>query len=302
MTVGKYLTAWLQWKRDQGNIRSETWKSYEEIVRLYLIPHLGEIRLRDLSTENIDMLYALLRRKGLSVRTIRYAHTLLKQALRQAVVWKILRENPAEYASPPTQSSSSEPDVWTPEEARQFFEAIKGDPLYPLFYTAATTGLRLEELLALQWQDVDLKAGTITVRRAVGRDRQVKPPKTEASARPVTLPPDTVEVLKAHRPKRAKPTDWVFPNTVGGVWDRGNLHRAFRLRCERAGVRPIPLKNFRHLHATYLLRAGVDLAVVSKRLGHTNMSTAPRHYLKISREMERKAAIPLDQLIGGSDG
>lgn len=297
MTLGRYLDGWLKWKRLRGDIRPETLKSYEDIVRLYVKPYLGDYRLSDVTTEALDMLYARLRQQGLSTRTIRYAHALVGQALKQAVVWKFIRENPAEYASPPSESHSSQPDIWSPEETQQFFDALQGDPLYPLFYTAATTGLRLEELLALQWQDIDLEHGTLTVARAVGRDRQVKAPKTEASARTITLPPDTVEVLKAHKPEDAKPEDWVFPNNAGRVWDRQNLRRAFLLRCQRAGVRPMPLKNFRHLHATLLLRSGVDLALVSKRLGHTNMSTAPRFYLHISREMERRTAIPLDQLL-----
>lgn len=299
VALGDYLQAWLAWRRERQDIRPETLDNYAQLTRLYILPYLARVRLQDVRTQHVDALLTELLRRGISASTTSRVRSVLNQAFRQAVIWGIVGTNPVTNTTPPI-VRYKEPDVWTPEEARRFFEAIRDDWLYPLFYTAVTTGLRMEELIALQWQDVDLDAGTITVRRALSFRRQVKPLKTPTSARTLTIPPDTVAILRGHRFPGAKPEDWVFTNRIGRPWMRANLWEAFRTRCQWAGVRPIPLKNLRHLHATLLLQAGVDLASVAKRLGHANLHTAPKHYIRIAEEAERKGAIPLPDLLGNA--
>ncbi|MFO7252947.1 MAG: tyrosine-type recombinase/integrase [Actinomycetes bacterium] len=296
MTLESYLRRWIAWRQERGELRHESITNYAQLLRLYVIPYLGGVKLQELGTAHVDALFTELIRRKLSPATIRRVRSVLGQALRQAVVWGVLRANPVEPTrTPPVRRK--EPDVWTPEETRKFFDAIRGDWLYPLFYTAVTTGMRLEELIALQWQDIDLEAGTITVRRALSFNRQVKPPKTPASNRTIAIPPDTVAILREHKPPEAKPEDWVFTNRAGRPWSQANLWEAFRTRCTWAGIRPIPPKNLRHLHATLLLRAGADLATIAKRLGHTGLQVAARHYIRITEDADRKGAIPLDDLL-----
>ena len=294
--LSEFLAAWLRWRLDTGSMRPETVKIYAEFANRYILPHLGHRTLADLRTRDIDAAYLKLA-KRLQPSTLRHVHTILRSALRQAVRWNLLTENPATKATLPV-VPYREPEVWTPEEVERFLATAHQTPHYAMFYTALTTGLRPEELRGLQWGDIDLERGTLTVRRALGMDRNEKPLKTSGSYRTITLPPDTVDVLRAYRPRNAQPGDWVFvqPRT-GGPWGHRRLWDAFRRICRRAGVPAIPLRNLRHQHATLLLQAGVDLASVARRLGHTNLATAPRHYIRLAQEAERRGAIPLADLL-----
>lgn len=298
-TVEEFAAYWLNWKR--SHIEPETADEYEGKIKRYLVPYIGHYRMCDVTTAVLDLFYAQLSNR-LSSSTLRRTHGVFRQMFKQAVIWGVIAEDPMTNVKRPSGTATPRPRLWTPEEAARFFDAIKGDWLYPLFYTAATTGLRVQELLGLQWQDIDLDAGTLSVQRAFRRfRRRFKKPKTPSSVRTIPLPPDTVAVLREYKPAGAKPSDLVFPNKEGRPFHFSSLRNAFLVRCRRAGVPPMPLKNFRHLHATLLLCSGIDLTAVANRLGHKDATTAPRHYIEVLQDMERRAAVPLDQLLRSGD-
>jgi integrase len=179
--------------------------------------------------------------------------------------------------------------------------------------TALGSGLRRGELLALQWGDVDLDAGTVTVHRAIERvdeTTRLKEPKTKRSRRTVALPAFVVERLRAHRLEQAQrflalglgrpaPQTFIFERE-GQPWVPNAFGELFRRGLANAGLPHIRLHDLRHGFATLMLRAGVDLKTVSSALGHTTLSTTADIYAHVSPALMREAAARLDESLGSA--
>jgi hypothetical protein len=154
--------------------------SYRKNVRLHLAPHIGAVPLAALTTARIDALYRQLERggradhkagEGLSPRTVRYVHTILSAALSAAVKHHRLARNPAAAASPPSARQARAPEMhaWTAEQLAAFLGWSAGSGQHHAGWRLlAYTGTRRGEALALRWRDVNLDAGTVSVRRSAG--------------------------------------------------------------------------------------------------------------------------------------
>ncbi|MGH2688762.1 MAG: Arm DNA-binding domain-containing protein, partial [Actinomycetota bacterium] len=154
-SVGQFMEEWLAAIR--STVRPTTWESYGILVRVHVIPRLGAVPLTQLAPEQLNQLYSDLladgRRDGkggLSRRTVRFVHTIIHRALRDACRWGRLARNVAEAADPPA-SERATMKVWDSGQLRQFFEFVREDRLYALWLLAGTTGMRRGELLGLRW-------------------------------------------------------------------------------------------------------------------------------------------------------
>lgn len=171
MTLGQYLAdEWLPVV--QHRLKPSTWAGYRDIVDGRIVPHLGDVRLSELTAGHIARLYSTLRESGrkdgtggLSERTVKHTHTCLSKALEDAARRRLIARNPTRDVDPP-RPRNVETKVWTSDEARAFLASTAGDRLHACWVLAVTTGLRRGELLGLRWDDVDLDAGTLAVRRA----------------------------------------------------------------------------------------------------------------------------------------
>ncbi|GMA16452.1 site-specific integrase [Deinococcus metallilatus] len=196
-----FLVTWLNAKRHQ--VREKTWRDYERVVRLHLVPSiLGPIALGALTPLHIERLMLNLLTAGHNATLAFVVLRVVKLALGQAVDWGLLPFSPAARVKAPKRPRK-EMKVWTPEQARTFLDTCrKHQPrLYPLFYLALTTGMRRSELLGLHWDDVHLHRGELLVRLSLvqcGPKAVLSDPKTPASRRRVLLSPDTVTVLREH--------------------------------------------------------------------------------------------------------
>jgi len=174
VTVKEFLT--LEWlPAIESTIRPATFASYSTHVKIHIAPRIGTVPLQKLSPGQINRLYSELAREGkasgkggLSPNSVRRVHATLHRALRDAVRWGYLPRNAAESADPPRQVDPklSAGRAWQAEDLKKFLEAVKNERLYPLWLTLALTGLRRGEALGLLWEDVDLKAGRLVVRRS----------------------------------------------------------------------------------------------------------------------------------------
>ena len=181
--------------------------------------------------------------------------------------------------------------TWSAEQLAAFLEATRDDRLHALWHLLALTGLRRGEALALTWDDVDLEAGSLSVRRALipnGREVVVCEPKTARGRRVVALDPQTIEVLKGQAARQlveqATAKSWTDTGLIFTREDGEALHpevvsRFFRQAVKRAALPTIRLHDLRHTHATLALRAGIHPKVVSERLGHATVVDHPRHLL-----------------------
>jgi len=311
LTVEQFLARWLE-EFVKKRRRAKTHASYAEMVRLYLVPGLGRHRLSRLSATQID---AFLNRKledGLSTRTVQYMHAVLRSAYSRAVKWHLVTENPAKLADAPT-VHRVEIQPLTPEEARVFLEAARGDRLEALYSVGLAVGLRPGESLGLRWADVDLDMRVLRVRTAVQRIKKVglvvEDLKSEHSKRTINLPDVCVDALRVHKVRQLEERllageRWedhglVFPNTLGKPLEPRNVVRSFKHRLAGLSLPDARFYDLRHTCASFLLAQGVDPRVVMEILGHAQYSFTMKTYAHVLPAMRQDAANRMDQVLRG---
>jgi integrase len=149
--------------------------------------------------------------RGLSPRTVRYVHCIIRKALADAVAWGRLVRNPADTAKPPTsaRATAGPPKAWNADQLRAFLRATSSDPEWPIWVALATTGARRGEILGLSWEDVDLEAGAIGISHSMtylAGKVTLDAPKTFGSRRRVVLDSRTVLVLRRQKSHQAAQT------------------------------------------------------------------------------------------------
>jgi integrase len=189
----------------------------------------------------------------------------------------------------------------TEDEVGQFLASVREDPHEALYTVALATGLRQGEVLALRWSDVDLEAGALTVSHTLRRDGLgLGEPKTEASKRTVLLPPTALAILRRHKADQKVVRlgeGYVFATGKGTPLDHRNAARYFQQALERAGISKRRFHDMRHTFATLLLGKGVDVAVVSKALGHANLATTADIYSHWCRPMQERTAAVMESVL-----
>src|SRR5215212_1974590 len=234
LTLGGYLDSWLS-HSVRGSVRQRTFERYEQIARVHIKPELGRIKLKALTPIHVRGLYREKLDDALSPRTVQYIHTTLRKALKEAVRDGLIPRNAADAVKAP-KSAKKEINPLTPEQARVFLEAARGDRFEALYVLAIHCGLREGELLGLKWDDLDLEAGTLSVRRTLSETREVgrifEPPKN-GKGRSIKLTPDAIEALRGHLERQLKEIEragdrykdqgLVFPSQTGTPMHAKNL-------------------------------------------------------------------------------
>jgi integrase len=322
VTVGEYLKRWLEAYAGVGldgsllhgekrAVSPRVAERYAGIVRIHLIPHIGQHLLNKLQPLHIQECYAKILEAGRAPRTVLQVHRVLHRALECAVKWQILGRNVADAVEPP-RPDRFEARVLDERETGRLLDALRDTRLFVPTLLAITTGLRRGELLALRWQDVDLGAGMLSVRKTLEQTRsgvRFKEPKSAKSRRSVVLPPIAVEALRRHRVEQAKEKllfgpdyqdyDLVFPMPGGTPWEPDKFSDLFRRTVQAKGFR-IRFHDLRHTHATQLLRQGIHPKVVSERLGHSTIATTMDIYSHVLPGIQEEAARKLDSVLRAS--
>ena len=316
MTVADLLEQWLT-DYAKPNVAGKTYERYQEIVHKNLIPALGHHQLTKLQPLHIQAFYSDMLdhgRKnsdggGLSPLTVRHYHRVLRKALHDAVRWRLLARNPAEAADPP-QVVRKEMKVLTLVEVTLLLQSAQDSRFYIPILLAVTTGLRRGEILALRWEDVDLDAGMLTVRRSLEQTRSgitFKEPKTPRSRRMVVLPEITIGPLRAHKEAQTlqklmlgsayEDNRLVCTEADGSMINPEHLSRGFRVLLKLAELPRIRFHDLRHTHATILLSEGIPAKVVAERLGHSTIVLTLDTYSHVLLPMQEEAARKLDNAL-----
>lgn len=326
LTVARYLGDWLERKR--ANLRPRTHRRYGE--HLAHITHaVGGLTLTKLTPTRLDRLYSALQQppegqegqegenaEPLSPTTVHHTHVVLKQALADAVRHGLLARNPAAQVKPP-RVRQVEMHTLTVEQARTLLVAAREDRLEAVYVLALTTGMRQGELLALRWRDVDLDTGILQVRGTLAyiarRGWVIGQPKTARSRRRIELSAEAVAALRRHKARQAEEKlaagawvwahgapapDLVFTNEIGGPLDGASILRyLFRPLLERAGLPSIRFHDLRHTAATLMLLTGVNVKIVSERLGHSSVGFTLDRYSHVLPGMQADAAAMLSRAL-----
>lgn len=323
MTLAEYLTdTWLPTVRNE--IRFSTYDSYRRNIEIHVVPALGDARLQavrpiDLTRFYTDLLESGRRdgRGGLSAKSVRNIHQVLRKAFDDAVGLLYLRSNPAVGAKPPKPSRAASASIqyWTTGELLLFLDANGDHHQWSLWYVAANSGMRRGELLGLRWRDVDLDARWLSVRNSiisVGYEITTSDPKTARGERTIDLDRRTVEVLRAHRDRQRTvrqdvgagyhDQDLVFCRPDGTPNQPDLVTQAFDRRVARTDVPRIRFHDLRHTHATIMLMAGIPPKVVSERLGHASVAFTMDVYGHVIPGMQATAASTFADQVFGSEG
>jgi len=310
-TVNALLDAWLEVKAP--HLKARTLADYGSIADTLLRPTLGKVALAKMTPARIARLYANWQSAG-KHKTALKAHRVLSAALALAVRWGWLGANPCEQVDTPSYRPDRK-DLWTPAQLAAFIEGTHNDWLHPLWLVLLGAGCRLGEALALQWPDVDLQRGQLTISKSaqmIAGAMVTATPKTRAGVRQVTLPNETVAALRAHRAKQAE-----LRLALGGQWAAGehvfSTARGLPLTpstpqwalprwCARLGLPHTTCHGLRHLSASLLLAGGVAIPDVSRRLGHATPSITLAIYSHSIPGRDDGAARALSEALGKAVG
>jgi integrase len=324
-TLGEWLTEWLK-KAITPPLKAQgTFDSYKRIIEKSIVPKLGGTRLQVLKPIDIEAYYADL--STLSASTVQIHHAILHSALKAAVRNGLVTRNVASLVSNKPRKGSGQDvldHVWSAGEAAAFLKtATAAGPQPAAFYTLALdSGARRGELAAMQWSDVDLQAGRLTIRRTLlkgGRTPVFGETKTKTT-RTIDLATETVERLKAQKRQQAEiklrnrrhyhDLGLVFAKEWGDLHNRADSlglplqvntigDREFARLIKAAGVRRIKFHGLRHTVATLMLSAGIPAHVVQRRLGHSKIEMTLGIYAHVLPSMQQDAAAKLAALLHG---
>lgn len=313
MTFGTWLDHWYQ-RECKPQIRPKTQADYENRIYQHIIPELGSIPLAKLTAADLQQFYNRLKEggrllrveqygPGLSVRMVKSCHVTCRMALDQAVAQGLILKNPALSCKAPV-TRPKEMQVLTGEEIQRLLIQAKEDGCFELLLLELTTGLRRGEILALRWDDLDFRTGTLRVERQVQRIRGklvVSQPKTRASSRSILLPTPVLKILEQYR--QSVTSRWMFPSPRKGDSPRDPtaVRKKLSAVLKRAGCPAARFHDLRHTFATSALEHGMDVKTLSTVIGHVSSTTTLNVYAHITDEMRQKAADKIDRAITGTE-
>lgn len=243
--------------------------------------------------------------RTLSPKTVMHYISFISSVFDYAQRLQLIKDNPCAHIFAPKQKAH-EKDIYTPEQARRILELLQDAPLkYRAFFTLAMySGMRRGELLGLEWSDIDFDSGVVNIQRnalySKEKGHYTDTTKTAASTRCLKLPKNVIFVLQQLRneqlSERLKLGDaWHVTNRLFVTWDGQQMNGAtpyswYRKFCDKNGLPFHNIHSFRHLHASLLIDAGVNVRTVSAVLGHSQTSTTLNIYAHNFQEATAKAA------------
>jgi integrase len=311
LTVEKFLMLWLDATRPR--LAAKTHERYSSLVRLYVLPVIGQLRLAKVEPRDLRQLYHSMIEKGLSKQTALHVHRALHTAFAYGVrEERILGENVVSRVKAPRPDARTQVNI-SREQVRAVIVAAKGGRLEIPVMLAATTGLRRGELLALRWSDVDLDHASLHVLQALEQTRtngvKVKSPKSRSSRRLVPIAPECVEMLRKHKAEQDvartpeySDNDLVMPYRDGSPWPPDNFSAKFSKLARMAGCRGFRFHDLRHAFATLSLSSGTSIKDVQALLGHSSASLTLSTYAHVLEGTGRAAVNSLgSSLLGHSE-
>ena len=321
------------WKRDYGSkeLAPSTYKRYCRMLETRLLPYFGHFYINKIKPTDIMKFYDLLKKdtqlvrkqgnngektkKPLSGKTILEHHRLLRAMLHKAVYWQLIVANPAERVQPP-KARKPKRKSYDDEQTKILLENLEllssEDTKYKVaIILTVFTGVRLGELMGLEWQDVDFKNGIISINRSSQylADMGVftKVPKTESSIREIAIPEFIISLLEEYKlwyeeqksiyGELWTDSDRLFVQADGKPMHPSTISKWFVKYVGQIGLPVINFHGLRHTNASLLVAQNIDIAVISARLGHAQISTTLDFYVHPLLSHNRKAGYALENLL-----
>lgn len=289
-------------------VKENTQRGYRNNINNHIIPHLGKVKVQELTTRKIQEMVSAMIEKDLSPRTIKYVMSNLHQILEYAISNDYIIKNPERYVVLPRQGKYKA-TVYTVEELQLMLKCAMGTPLEAPLLIESFTGLRKGELLALRWEDVNFEEKTISIERnliCVNSQNIFTSTKTESGERTIAIPDNLVEYLRRHKIRQMKQkmrmgaaykdNGLVICKPNGETINPHTFSIAFRDFLIRNSLKRIRFHDLRHTHATLLLiEYNTNVKVVSDRLGHSKVQTTMDFYVQSTVTAQKEAVDKLGE-------
>ena len=303
------------WKRDYGSkeLAPSTYRRYLGMLESRILPYLGHFKLDKIKPTDIMKFYDMLDKdtqirrvkcnngyrtlKPLSQKTILEHHRLIRAMLHKAVYWQLLFSNPCERVQPP-KSKKPKRRYYDDEQCKVLLSNLNELSVDDIKYKTAITltlftGVRLGELMGLEWSDIDFANGIVSINKSSQylSDKGVftKTPKTESSIREVAIPDFVVSLLEEYRlwyemqksiyGELWTNSDRLFVQSDGKPMHPSTISKWFVKFVKEIGLPVINFHGLRHTNATLLISQNIDVAVVAARLGHAQITTTFNFYV-----------------------
>jgi integrase len=293
---------WLEFERDR---KPSTLRGYRTIVRGHLLPAFGDVLLEDLTPERLERWAATLGsdRPLSNASKIRILTVLAGICKRATKVHKLPRNPAATLEKPIQRRRTIALDVFSPAEVMALVRAADEEQDAAIFLTAAFTGLRRGELVALRWRDVSFAGQYLRV-TASYTERELSTPKS-GKVRSVPLAPEVAQALArlSQRGQWTSEDDLVFPGFGGGYLDASALYRRYKLALQRAGLRDLRFHDLRHTFGTRAI-SKASILQVKEWMGHADVQTTMQylHYSPRPQDALLLAEAFRDDTLPGADG
>ncbi len=315
-TVAEWAALWFE-VYAKPNIRERTADYYNRYITKHIVPCLGDIKLNKLTGRQIQKMYNDLldhgrervsqkeKNPGLSGTYVHGVHVMLHNCLNRAVKERLIVRNPADDVIVP-KIDKKEMKILPPEQVKAYLKAASVRGVLPLFYLELTSGLRKGEIAALLWSDLDVENCTLSVTKQLmsSRDGELKitQPKTATSVRLISLPQETVELLKEEHSKHPL-NIYMFPSPrTGGMYHPDSIVKLHEKILNDAGIEHLRFHDLRHSFATYALQSGADVKTLSCMLGHYSAGFTLNTYCHATRDMQADAARKIGGFMSAQTG
>ena len=308
-TYRELVSLW--WESYKNTIKPNSQQTMEGIVRIHILPVFGDYKLEKLTTPIIQQQvnkWADKANKGEKGAYANYSflNNINRRILQYGVTMQAIKHNPARDVIIPRKQQNKEHKVkfFSNQELKQFLNYLENLDQssyenffdYVLYKTLLASGCRIGEALALEWSDIDLKKGIISISKTLNRYQETNTPKSKAGLREVDIDTATVSLLKEYK-KRQQIQAWQLGRSVSIVFTPFTTKYAYacllRKRLQghfkNAGVPDVSFHGFRHTHATIMLYAGIEAKDLQYRLGHSNISMTLNTYVHATKEGAKKA-------------
>jgi integrase len=305
-TVAQFLDMWLE-EVVKPSVKGRTHEGYADVVRLYILPHIGAQRLDKLTVASVQRMCNDLQ-KRVSVETVHNAYRRLRTALNVAVDRRLIGHNVATAVRLP-KIPYTEQRALTVDEACQLLTAVEAHRIATLYHVTLMLGLRKGEVSGLQWTDLNRDKAELKISQqvqVVNGKTVFTTPKSDTSRRTLPIPPLLLKRLKKHCDNQQEErallgTEWkehglIFPTEVGTPIAPRNLSRYFYQALDKAGLDEVRFHDLRHTAATFLGELGVSESVIGTILGHSGGSVT-RKYVHATKTVMRTAVEQLEQLL-----
>ena len=314
-TVAQWLETWT--KDYLLGIKESTASLYRQSIRLYILPHVGNVKLDKLTSPMVQRFYNELvrptdpERSPISAKSVKNVHGIFHRALQQAVRIGLLRLNPTEGCILP-RIVKKEIHPLTSEQIAALLQLLPGHPHEYLYQIALFTGMREGELLGLPWDCVDFDHGTILVKQQLNGagiksgKTKLAPPKNDKK-RIIPMAASVAELFRLQKQKQDEmrtllgdkwiETGLVFSGPFGGYLSHRTVYDCFKRLVAKIGIPEARVHDLRHTYAVACLESGVDIKTLQENLGHATVTFTLDVYGHVSEKMRRQSAEKLEGFI-----